>query len=59
VSGNATEKIAGIVGVYEGVGCIVVAISTFFAGLFFRTNCTPEIPLDDEEESHAFRKTFL
>lgn len=59
VSGNATEKIAGIVGVYQGIGCIVMAISIFFAGLFFRTNCTPEIPLDDEDESYAFRKNPL
>jgi FHS family L-fucose permease-like MFS transporter len=59
VSGNATEKIAGIVGVYKGIGCIVMAISIFFAGLFFRTNCTPEISLDDEEESYAFRKNPL
>lgn len=59
VSGNATEKIAGIVGVYQGIGCIVMAISIFFAGLFFRTNCTPEIPLDDEGESYAFRKNPL
>jgi FHS family L-fucose permease-like MFS transporter len=56
VSGNATEKIAGIVDVYEGIGCIVMALSIFFAGLFFRTNCMPEISLDDEEESYAFRK---
>jgi FHS family L-fucose permease-like MFS transporter len=59
VSGNATEKIAGIVGVYQGIGCIVMAISIFFAGLFFRTNCTPEIPSDDEEESYTFRKNPL
>jgi FHS family L-fucose permease-like MFS transporter len=56
VSGTATEKIAGIVGVYKGIGCTVMAISVFFAGLFFRSNCMPEIPLDDEEESYAFRK---
>ena len=59
VSGNATEKIAGIVGVYKGIGCTVMAISIFFAGLFFRTNSMPEIPLDDEEESYAFRKNPL
>jgi MFS transporter, FHS family, L-fucose permease len=59
VSGNTTEKIAGIMGVYKGIGCIVMAISIFFAGLFFRTNSMPEIPLDDEEESYAFRKNPL